>query len=428
MIRKVYGFIAGILILLLVGGCSQKKQAVQKNEETEIHIASWNNAADNLSEIAKKYNEKHPGSKVIIDYADSSYTKLRATLAAGNGIPDIFQVQGRDIASFYTTYGLQDFSDISDIITSDAGNWVDFALGPCLADDGKYYAIPWDIGPVGIFYRTDIFKKAGIDVNSLTTWDKYIEAGKKIRSLGNYYMEATTFNGSNTTSTTTLMLYLNELNGQYYDMDGKVDLASPAMISTMNLLLKMIKADVILDIPTGWDDRITAINDNRLVAFPYPAWYMGTLKNSCSNLSGKWAIAQLPAFIEGRNRYSNVGGSVLAVSASTKNLKLCKDFLIYAMKSNDGNDINMKYGEFPSYKPAYQTDYFKSTDKYFSNLPVGEVFAQLTGAPRTNWGAYFTDILQSMGTPMGDIILNHADPQTTLKEASREAQNKINAK
>lgn len=39
--------------------------------------------------------------------------------------------------------------------------------------------MPWGIAPTVLFYREDLFQKAGIDVNSIVTWEDFIEAGKK---------------------------------------------------------------------------------------------------------------------------------------------------------------------------------------------------------------------------------------------------------
>ncbi len=432
-------FLSAALALGLVGcgGASSASTPASTAEATssstaatggsDIHVASWNNAADNLSEIAEQYNKEHgDNGKVIIDYVDSDYSKLRPALAAGSGVPDIFQTQNRDIPAFYNNYGLEAFLDISDIIEPDAANWVGFALETCKASDGKYYAIPWDIGPVAMYYRSDIFEENGIDATTLTTYDKYIEAGKKLKEAGDYYVEAYNYSGS--TSRDEFMIYLNQLGGQYYDADGKVKLDSEEMLQATALVQKFIDAGVAMDIPNAWDDRIAAINDGKLVAFVYPAWYMGTMKNSCADLAGKWSITTMPAFEEGGNTTSNAGGSILAVSSTTANPELCKDFLSYAMKSDAGNDINTKYGEFPSYTPAYETEFFKSTNDYYGGIAVNTIFAAQTGAPATTWGPYFVDIDESTKTAAGDILLNGADPATAWATASETAQGKIDLK
>ena len=40
--------------------------------------------------------------------------------------------------------------------------------------------MPWDSGPVVLYYRRDMFEKAGVDPASIETWDDFVEAGKKV--------------------------------------------------------------------------------------------------------------------------------------------------------------------------------------------------------------------------------------------------------
>lgn len=436
MKKPVLNLVIAVTALGLMSGCgasSSTSTDTSTGTETgtvssgsDIHIASWNNAADNLSEIAEAFNKTSKNGKVIIDYADGDYTKLKPSLQAGTDVPDIFQTQNRDIQAFYNTYGLDKFADISDIIEPDAANWAPAALGNCKASDGKYYSIPWDIGPCGLYYRTDIFEEAGIDVSALTTWDNYLEAGIALKAKGDYYIENYSMIGSG--GWDNIILYLNQLGGQYYDADGKVNLASDEMVKAFEMSLKFKNAGVVIDIPAGWDDRIKAINDNKLVAFPYAAWYMGTMQNSCADLSGKWAIAPLPSFEEGVAHEATLGGSVLAISSQTKNLELAKEFLVFAMKDNTGNDINMKYGEFPSYSPAYTTEFFKSPNEYFGGQATGSFFAEHTAAPATDFGPYFTDIYDSMVVATGNILSGGMEVKEALEAATKDAQTKIDIK
>lgn len=393
----------------------------------DVHIASWNDAADALSKIAEAYNATSDNGKVIVDYEDSDYTKLKTTLAAGSGVVDMFQTQNRDIPAFYNNYGLHQFADLTDIIEPEKSNFVPFALENCVAEDGKYYSVPWDIAPTALIYRTDIFEEAGIDVSTLTTWDKYIEAGKTLKSKGDYYVDAYNFNGS--TSTDEFLIFFNQLGGEYYDEEGKVNLHADEMIQATELILKMKDEGVAMDIPNAWDDRITAINDNKLVSLPYPVWFIGTMRNSCEGSAGKWGLAPLPAFEEGGNNKANAGGSIIAASAESANLDLCKDFLKFALMTDEGNDINMEFGLFPSYIPSYETEAFNAADPYFgTGQSVGGFFKDLTGAPETHFGPYFTDVADEMKIAAGKVLLNGEDPATAWQAASDAAQNKIDMK
>ena len=56
----------------------------------DIVVASWNDAADAMTDIAEAYNAQNtkiPG-KVTVQYVDSDYAQLRPSLISGQGVPD----------------------------------------------------------------------------------------------------------------------------------------------------------------------------------------------------------------------------------------------------------------------------------------------------------------------------------------------------
>lgn len=394
----------------------------------DIHIAAWNDAADSLNAIADQFNAQpgHTG-KVIIDEADGQYTKLKPALAAGNGVPDIFQTQNRDIQAFYNNYGVEQFLDLSGLIEPEKANFVEFALSNCVTEDGRYYSIPWDIAPTAMIYRSDVFEAAGIDAAALTTWDKYIEAGKQLKAVNpDYAVEAYCYNGS--TGFDQVLIYMNQLGGEYYNDAGNVDLTSAEMLKATDLMLQMVREGVAMDIPDAWGDRIAAINSNKLVSMIYPVWFLGTMKSACADSAGKWALAPIPAFEEGGNNKANAGGSILAVYSGTKNPQLCVDFLKFALMSDAGNDINMAHGLFPSYTPSYATEAFGAADPYVGGQSVGNFFKEYTGAPVTHFGPYFSYVARAMMAGTGNILANGMDPKEAWSAATQEAQRNIDLK
>jgi len=44
---------------------------------------------------------------------------------------------------------------------------------------GAFYALPHDVHPVMLAYRRDLVEALGIDVSKLTTWDKFVEVGRR---------------------------------------------------------------------------------------------------------------------------------------------------------------------------------------------------------------------------------------------------------
>jgi lactose/L-arabinose transport system substrate-binding protein len=182
-----------------------------------------------------------------------------------------------------------------------------------------------------------------------------------------------------------------------------------------------------MNLTNEWNDRITAIENNQLVAFPYAVWYTGTLKSSCADQSGKWGIVPLPAFTSGGNNEANEGGSILAISSATKDSALAKAFVKFALMSNEGNAINLTTGGlFTSYKPSYSISEYSATDSYFTGISIGQTFSALANnIPATTYGAHFKDVDNAYITAIGNIFVKNMDPTKALDDATVEAQKSL---
>ena len=104
-----------------------------------------------------------------------------------------------------------------------AYKWVD------AVKDGKYYAMPWDSGPVVLYYRRDVFKAAGLsdnpdDVSAMVaTWDKYLETCTTIKDKTGKNCFAFS-RANNDARIYEIALWQQGLG--YYDKDGKVTVDS----------------------------------------------------------------------------------------------------------------------------------------------------------------------------------------------------------
>jgi len=152
------------------------------------------------------------------------------------------------------------------------------------------------------------------------------------------------------------------------------------------------------------------------------------MEAGCEDQAGKWQIAPFPAFEEGGNNMVNMGGSAIVVSKTSGNIELCKEFLTFAMKSEKGNEINLKWGQFPAYTPSYSEDYFNDTNKYFGGEQVSKLFAKYTQAPDINYGPAFRDVQDQLKLATGELFKNGADAAKILDSYSSKAQNIIDAK
>lgn len=387
----------------------------------EITVASWNVGADACKEIGEKFMEENPGTTITVQYVDGNYEKLRPALAAGTGVPDVFSTQKTDFPAFMNKYGDM-FADVSDILLPEKDNFAAETISQ-VEKDGKYYAFPWDMGPCGLFYHKATFEEAGIDPTSLTTWDKYLEAARTVKEKTGKYMWATAFNGADTVDETIMLLH--QQGGKYYDENGNVQLNSPEMLRSYEVVKTMIADQTMADIPSAWNDRIKLLNEGKLAALPYAVWFAGTMVTSVEDGKGEWGIAPLPAFEEGENMVG-LGGSVLAIYKDSENVDLAKEYLKFNTMSEQGGEINLKYGLFSAYKPNHKSSAYSEINDYFG-VAVGDVFAQWVDGPAVNFGAYFTDVHSELKVATGEILLNDKDPAEMLDAASERAQRSIDA-
>lgn len=406
------------------GAGSSEGAAEGAGLEGELQVAAWTQAATALEQVAEKFTADNPGVTITVNQVDSTYTKLYPSLASGIDVPDVFQVQQTDFPSFMEKYE-GSFADLTDIIEPEKDNFAASALKAAHSSkDGKYYAIPWDIGPCALMYRVDLFEQAGVDAQSIKTWDNYIEAGEKVLQATNGETRMMGFCLNGSTSQDLIKLLFHQLGGSYYAEDGSVDLASKEMLQVVDLVNRMIEAGVIMDCPDEWNDRITALNNNQVATMPYPSWYYIVMKDSVADQAGQWAYVPLPTF-EGDDGYtSSLGGAVLAVHAGSEQLELAKAFAQYALMNPDNAAIMFGQAQFQSYKPFYEDPVYHEVDEYF-DVSIGETFMPLVDSPEIEFGSYFTDIAGALGTAMGEMFINGKDPQAALEEASATANRAI---
>ena len=142
---------------------------------------SFNGAALKIAEDL--YKKDNPDFTLeIVDMSKTDLEqKLNTNLVSGvtTGLPDIILANDINIAKYINSYEGA-FADLSGAI-----NYDDFSKYKVdgVTIDGKQYAVPFDIGSAGMFYRRDYLEEAGFKPEDLEniTWERYIEIGKVVK-------------------------------------------------------------------------------------------------------------------------------------------------------------------------------------------------------------------------------------------------------
>jgi len=136
---------------------------------------------------------KDTGAKVNVEYQQwtNHLAKVDTTLS-GNSVPDVMELGNTEEAKY--VFGGA-FADLSAQKASfdNSSSWLTGLSGPCEVN-GKLFCVPYYAGARVLIYRTDMFKKAGLqppatfaDVTSDATKLQAVY-GKKVKNFNPFYM------------------------------------------------------------------------------------------------------------------------------------------------------------------------------------------------------------------------------------------------
>ncbi|HAF60991.1 MAG TPA: hypothetical protein DCK95_01535 [Anaerolineaceae bacterium] len=137
---------------------------------------------ENVATYAAKFEEM-TGNKVEVDFVSWAeiHDKTITTLATGGGGYDIIFIPSANVVEFSSGDW---FEPINDLITEENhGEWL-ASVVDLYTVDGNLIAMPWYAGGAHMAYNADILNNAGVDINSIETWDDLLAACRIIKETG----------------------------------------------------------------------------------------------------------------------------------------------------------------------------------------------------------------------------------------------------
>ena len=293
-------------------------------------------ALNHLSEMVTKAN---PDIKLTLQTSTfpDYWTKLAAQ-ASGGDVGCILGVQGPRAPSISQLMLPLDQAklDAAGIKMSEFNS----SISQALQADGQQIAVPYDFGPLVVFYNKDAFSKAGVKEPS-TTWKvaDFEAAAKKLTAgkMTGYAVFPTVDQFAAWT--------LSRTGQQPIGADGKVNLDTPEMQSTFEWLQGMVSAGIAPKLPATTDTS-TALNGfmagNSAMVVDGP-WQYG---NIVKNAKFKAGVAVIPAGDAGGK--SHIAGSGYGVSKTCKN----PDAALRAIATITGPEAEQYLGEVGRAYPA----------------------------------------------------------------------------
>lgn len=167
------------LTALAAGGCGSSGSASGK---TVVTFANWAAAepatAPGIAAMIKKFEALHP--KITIQSEPISFTDIERQLVlevqSGNP-PDVAELQGNYLYTLAATQDLQPLGSYTNGAFSKSVIGSELKLGQL---GGQLDAIPWTVGPIGLWYNKAVMKQAGLKPTPPATWDQLLSDAKAI--------------------------------------------------------------------------------------------------------------------------------------------------------------------------------------------------------------------------------------------------------
>jgi len=337
----------------------------------DIHATAYKNAVP-------AFEAKYPGQKVDVQLVSgvAVTSRLRAAMWADLDVPDLVEVEISSAGTFFRGRE-QDigFVDLTPWLkrTGLYDRIVKTRFAP-YTHRGKIYGLPHDVHPVMLAYRRDLFEKYGIHPEKLATWDDFIREGRRVRREHGCYMIQLS-----DTSAWSMEPFLFQRDGGYFDADGNVTMDNDVAVETLKWYIPLVAGPDRIGIDYGGREVFTtSVEKGRFLTFICPDWRSKGTETHVASMAGKMALMPLPAFEPGGRRTSTWGGTMLGITKKCPNKQMAYKLAMHLYL--DPHELARRFRDLnilPPLKDAWRLPEFNQPRPYWSNQPIGRMYAEL---------------------------------------------------
>lgn len=373
-----FGLAPGIIVVMTVlsGGwlamhpVSREQSSIEMWTFPLVHYDAYKAAAP-------LFEESRPGVTVDVQIVQNQAirNRLRASLWSNADVPDLVEVESSYAGSFFRGPVEEvGFIDLTDRLKEDG--LLDKLVQNRLAqytNRGRIFGIPHDVHPVMLAYREDLVKQLGIVPEELTTWDKFIEEGKRVTRPGRYMIRL-----SDTGSHNYEML-LYQRGGNFFDANGQLIMDNGIALETLIWYIPLVAGEGKIGYDPGGGELFTrAVEDGQYLFFVCPDWRSKTTEKLVTSVAGKMRLMPLPAVEKGGRRTSVWGGTMLAITRQAKDKDLAWDFAKHIYFNPDIlGKMFLETNILPPYKEAWKHPAFSQPRDYWGGQKIGEMYIGL---------------------------------------------------
>ncbi len=395
---------------------ARARSAARASQTITLTLWYWNRSISDtlLAQAGKQF----PHITIQAEKIGGDYNaKLRTALAGQTDVPDIVGLNS-DVSTYFP-----DESQFVNLLDEGASAVKSQYLGwkwqEAIAPDGKMIAFPMDTGPTALFYRADLFKKAGLPTDPrrvaavLSTWDAYIQAGKKLQAAlpGVHMLD----------SLNTVFTQVMAQSPQQYENRAGHFIGDQAHVQrAWDLAVKAHDSGLSAATPGSTPDWNAAIADGKTASFVGAVWMKAILGDAAPATAGHWRVARAPGGA------GNQGGSFLAVTTYSQHPK--EAFAVVKWLESPRNQLR-SYADlalFPSTPSDYSSPTMHQAEPFYGGQDTTTVFAQSAKTVKPPYFGPGYDIINAVFQQgITNIDALNERPQQAWRDTLHEVQREL---
>lgn len=419
--------LSSALVLTACGGGGEAEPAAGDGP-VELKVSLFGTFGYDEVGLFDEYEAANPNVKIAYESTqgeDKYWPALQTRLASGSGVADI---QGIEVARISDVVQNQQdlWTDLRETPAGDSvGNYISWKEPAATAEDGAVLGLGTDIGPMGICYRSDLLGAAGLPTDPeqlsarMQSWDDYVALGKEFQAAapaGTAWMDSA---GGfyNAMVSTEQKIYYDESGELVFDSNPAVknafDTAAAAGQSGLTAKLEQF-------VDPGWD---AGFSSGSFATIACPSWMIGYIKGKAGDAgSGQWGVTTLPGDAGG-----NWGGAYLGIPAVSEHKDEAAQLIAWLTAPEQQAKVFEEVGNFPSTTGAIDA-VAATTDPYFNNAPIGEIFSQSSqAAPIQILGPNDGVVKNAMAQALLSVEANGVSPADAWTAAGTQVNNQVGA-
>ncbi|MEV6103701.1 sugar ABC transporter substrate-binding protein [Streptomyces sp. NPDC051940] len=341
-------------------------------------------------DVVAEFNRTH--KDIRIDFTEipggvEGYAKISGAIKGGNA-PDIIGMEYGRLPEFASQGQLEDLSGPAGELVKTFPENIRSLVSP----GGKTWGVPFDVTPQLLYYRTDLFEKAGVEVPA--TWDEFRSAAEKIKKADKKVRITNVPAGGDVPVINGLFW---QAGSAAFGIEGDawtVDVDDAAAQKAAKFFDGLVKDDLAANLVSWSEEEGAAKKNGTIASFIGAPWSGGGLIAQMPELKGKWATAPLPTW-DGKPATGMWGGTSVAVPKGSGHVEEAVEFAEWMTTDPAAMEARLKNAEAPSsalpvkqeLQDVARTRFAEVSQGYFANDIYETAAAQIpTIVPGWTWG------------------------------------------